>query len=220
MTITISRTITEKVPLFTIAALSFTASVTSSEVTDACLAEEEISIRSCFSDLPSVLADPRISAARDGYKAFGKDPSRYRLAAESLLRRVVKGHEFYRISNVVDLGNVLSARIRRSVAVLDADRIEGDVRVRLGRADDVYEGIGRGRIDIENVPLYEDARGPFGSTTSDTLRTSITEDTTHVLLFIIGFTPEGLDADLALAQELYTRFAHGTGFARLPVRKE
>ena len=41
--------------------------------------------------LADVLNIPLIKESRDGYKAFGKDPSRYRLVCESLLRRLVKG---------------------------------------------------------------------------------------------------------------------------------
>ena len=40
-------------------------------------------------------------------------------------------------------------------------------------------------INIENIPLYEDEIGPFGSTTSDTPRTMVTENTKKILLFMV-----------------------------------
>ena len=95
--------------------------------------------------LEDVLNIPLIKEGRDGYKKLKKDPSRYRLACESLLRRLVKGNNLYRINNLVDVGNILSIECNRSVAVLDYDKIVGDIAIRLGRNDDVYEGIGRGR---------------------------------------------------------------------------
>ena len=58
--------------------------------------------------LEEVLNIPLIKEARDSYKKLGKDPSRYRLAVESLYRRLVKGYGLYRINNVVDAGNILS----------------------------------------------------------------------------------------------------------------
>ena len=220
MNITISREILDLWPCFDIAALEFDAVYHSSDYSDEKLAETEAYISQHFSSLQEVLDEPRIAAARKAYKAFGKDPSRYRLAAESLHRRVVKGNTLYRISNLVDLGNVISVMERRSVAVLDADKIEGDILVRLGKTSDHYEGIGRGELDISNVPLYEDNVGPFGSTTSDTPRTMITENTHHVLLFIISFDEGGLDDGAIYTQKLYERYADATNFKRLSVRKE
>ena len=72
----------------------------------------------------TLLKQPRIAAARAGYKALGKDPSRYRLSTEALLRRLIKGNGLYFVNNAVDIGNVLSARTQRSVAVLDEDKIQ------------------------------------------------------------------------------------------------
>ncbi len=131
--------------------------------------------------------------ARDAYKAYGKDPSRYRLATESLYRRLSKGNKLYRINNVVDIGNILSLEFRKSVAVLDYDNIQGDINIRLGKSSDEYFGIGRGKLNIENIPLYEDSIGPFGSTTSDTERTMITNKTSKIafaVIFVILVIPD------------------------------
>ena len=164
-------------------------------------------------DIKDVVNLPTIKEARDAYKKYGKDPSRYRLATESLYRRLSKGNKLYRINNVVDLGNVLSVETRRSVAVLDIDKIEGDINIRLGRATDEYYGIGRGLINIENIPLYEDRIGPFGSSTSDTERTMITSKTKKILLFIISFN--GIDdlwEQINHAKVLYQSYAKGKNF--------
>ncbi len=164
-------------------------------------------------DIADVIKLETIKDARDAYKVYGKDPSRYRLATESLYRRLAKGNSLYRVNNVVDLGNVLSLSSRKSVAVLDYDKIEGDIFVRLGTSNDEYFGIGRGKLNIENVPLYEDSKGPFGSTTSDTERTMITERTKKILLFIISFSgDEDLMYELEHAQEIYEKYAKGENF--------
>ena len=42
-----------------------------------------------------------IAAARQAYKALGKDPSRYRPSAEALLRRSLSGKELYQVNNLV-----------------------------------------------------------------------------------------------------------------------
>lgn len=148
-----------------------------------------------------------IKDGRDAYKKYGKDPSRYRLAVESLYRRLAKGNKLYRINNLVDVGNVLSIKTRKSIAVLDYDKIEGNIKIRLGRDEDVYEGIGRGKINISNIPLYEDDISPFGSVTSDTFRTSISNDTKKVLLFIISFSEkDDLIDEINLAINLYKKY--------------
>ena len=82
--------------------------------------------------------------------------------------------DLYYVNNAVDIGNILSAQTQRSVAVLDEDKIEGDILIRIGK-DEPYEGIGRGNINIENIPVYCDEVGPFGTPTSDTPRTRITK---------------------------------------------
>ena len=97
--------------------------------------ELEKSINEKYS-LEQVLQIPSIKNARDSYKKLGKDPSRYRLACESLFRRLVKGNGLYRVSNVVDAGNVLSIELAKSTAVLDYDKLQGDIHIRIGTNDE------------------------------------------------------------------------------------
>jgi DNA/RNA-binding domain of Phe-tRNA-synthetase-like protein len=158
-------------------------------------------------DIKDVVQLETIIDGRNAYKAYGKDPSRYRLAVESLYRRLAKGNKLYRVNQIVDLGNVLSIMTRKSVAVLDYDKIQGDILIRLGVKEDEYYGIGRGKLNIENIPLYEDDISPFGSVTSDTERTMITSETTKILLFIISFSgKEILNKDLKEATDLYSSY--------------
>ena len=49
------------------------------------------------------------------------------------------------------------------IKLLDYNKIVGDITIRLGRNDDVYEGIGRGLINVENIPLYGSNIVPKGS---------------------------------------------------------
>ena len=69
--------------------------------------------------LPNVVSIPKIKESRDGYKKLGKDPSHTRLACEALYRRVLKGDGLYRLGDIIDLGNILSVEIKRSVCVVD-----------------------------------------------------------------------------------------------------
>ena len=205
MRIRIDHSISDKLPNFNIIAYSMDVVYENSDKLESLISQYEDQIKEEYS-IEEVLDIPLIKEARDSYKKLGKDPSRYRLACESLLRRLVKGNKLYRINNLVDAGNILSIAARRSVAVLDYDKIVGDVLIRIGRADDEYEGIGRGKINIENIPLYEDEIGPFGSTTSDTTRTMVTSETKKILLFVVCFGKEEIEKDKKLAIEIFEEY--------------
>ena len=212
MKITIDKIIREKTPNFHIGVMSCDVLIYENRDIVNLVNDCEVEISENI-DITDVIKLETIKDARDAYKAYGKDPSRYRLATESLYRRLAKGNSLYRINNVVDLGNILSLSSRKSVAVLDYDKIEGDILIRLGNKDEEYYGIGRGKLNIENVPLYEDSKGPFGSTTSDTERTMITDSTKKILLFIISFSgDEDLMYELEYAKELYEKYANGDNF--------
>lgn len=211
--ITLDEQLKEKVPGYCLAVMSFEMSV---KPTSDALKEEMTLLEQRVMEtltLETLLKEPRIAAARAGYKTLGKDPSRYRLATEALLRRLIKGNGLYYVNNAVDIGNILSAQTQRSVAVLDEDKIEGDILIRIGK-DEPYEGIGRGNINIENIPVYCDEVGPFGTPTSDTPRTRITEATKNILVFITSFNGvDGLLQDVELAKDLFIRFGQMTNFS-------
>lgn len=158
-------------------------------------------------DYSNITKDLKLKESRDGYKILGKDPSHTRLASEALLRRVVKGEKLYRLGDVIDLGNVLSLKTKRSVCVVDADKIVGDVKIRIGNKEDNYEGIGRGMINVTSIPVYTDDFGPFGCPTSDTLRTMVTEETKNILVMLICFFSNHDDRqDEKLLIELYEKY--------------
>jgi DNA/RNA-binding domain of Phe-tRNA-synthetase-like protein len=155
-----------------------------------------------------VAAKPAIHAAREAYRAFGKDPARYRPSAEALLRRVVSGKGLYQVNNAVDLLNLVSITTGFSIGGYDADAVQGDILLDVGRADDVYEGIGRGLLNVEGLPLLRDAVGPFGSPTSDSVRTCVKAETTRFRWVFFAF---GGEAGLAEASELAQRLLRDYG---------
>ena len=129
-----------------------------------------------------------IAATRRVYKACGKDPSRYRPASEQLIRRMLQGKELYQIDTLVDLINLASIRFGYSIGGFDADKFVGDtLTLGIGRAGEPYEGIGRGMLNIEGLPVYRDAEGGVGTPTSDNERTKITLDTRHLVVLINGY---------------------------------
>ena len=161
---------------------------------------------------PDTIKDhPGIAATRTAYKACGKDPSRYRPANEQLARRILQGKSLYSVDTLVDLGNLVSIAAGYPTGLLDADRIEGEqLTLGIGRAEEPYEGIGRGPLNVEGLPLYRDACGGVASPTSDSTRTMLSP-TTQRLLFIINAydgDEQLLQESIDLAQDLLQRYAH------------
>lgn len=146
---------------------------------------------------------PVLEASRKAYRACGKDPARYRLSAEALLRRVVSGKGLYQINNVVDQLNLVSVTGGFSIGGYDAGRIHGGIVFGTGLAGEPYEGIGRGVLNIENLPVFRDDAGAFGTPTSDSQRTEVTHETNDFLMILIDFgADDQLEASMQLAVRL------------------
>lgn len=155
---------------------------------------------------------PAIAASRKAYKACGKDPARYRLSAEALLRRVVKNKGLYQVSNVVDVLNLVSITTGFSIGGYDSEKIKGDAIFDIGTAGEPYEAIGRGRLNIKSLPTFKDDEGAFGTPTSDSVRTAVTTGTKSFLMVIIDFGGGDLPAATKLATDYLERFAFGRNF--------
>ena len=137
----------------------------------------------------SIKEKASIHATREAYKKCGKDPSRYRPSGEALCRRILRGLPLYQIDTLVDLINVVSIQSGYSIGGFDADKIQGETLVLgIGKAGESYEGIGRGELNIEGMPVYRDAVGGIGTPTSDHERTKLGLETTHLLSIINGYS--------------------------------
>lgn len=157
---------------------------------------------------------PAIAATRQLYKKLGKDPNRYRVSSEALCRRIVKGMGIYQINVLVDLINLVSIGSGYAIGGFDADKIQGDaVTLGVGTADDKFEGIGRGVLNVEGLPLYRDAIGGIGSPTSDEERTKIGLETTHLQMQINAFDEEmPLEDTIDWSVSLLKRYVCATDF--------
>lgn len=153
-----------------------------------------------------------IEATRRVYRACGKDPSRYRPAAEALIRRMLQGKELYQIDTLVDLINLASIAFGYSIGGFDADKFVGDtLTLGIGHEGEPYEGIGRGMLNIAGLPVYRDAEGGVGTPTSDNERTKIELSTRHVLVLVNGY--DGNEAQVKANAEyiirLFEKYAQG-----------
>jgi DNA/RNA-binding domain of Phe-tRNA-synthetase-like protein len=149
-------------------------------------------------------------AVRAMFRAWDMDPSKYRPSSEALLRRIVQGKGLYRVSNVVDIGNVGSIETAWPFGCYDRSRIRPPIVFRHGTTSERYEGIGKRTWHLDGRPVLADADGPFGSPISDSTRTMITEAAREALIVI--YAPAGApEASIELAasrlRERLTQFA-------------
>lgn len=157
----------------------------------------------------SIKQMPAIQATRQAYKRCGKDPSRYRPSSEALCRRILRGIPLYQIDTLVDLINLASIYSGHSIGGFDRDKIQGSRLVLgIGKAGEPYEGIGRGELNIEGMPVYRDAVGGIGTPTSDNERTKISLDTIHLLAIMNAYSGmEGLKESVDYMIGLLKEFA-------------
>jgi DNA/RNA-binding domain of Phe-tRNA-synthetase-like protein len=129
---------------------------------------------------------PGLRPARELYRAFGMDFTRHRPSSEALLRRVLRDKALYRINNAVDCCNLASLRFLLPIGMYDRDRIVGDITLRVGRDGEEYAGIRKGPVHLAGRLGLFDRDGGFGSPTSDSARTCVTDATTRLLAVIMA----------------------------------
>ena len=155
----------------------------------------------------SIRRHPVIEITKNAYKKIGKDPNRYRPAAESLLRRVGSGKGLYHVNNMIDILNIVSVVSGFSIGGYDMDKITGEIKFGAG-VKEQYRGIGRGELNIENLPVFSDQLGAFGTSTSDSERTMVTDNTTSFLMIFPAFEKmdKRLNRALDYAEQLLVEF--------------
>lgn len=142
-------------------------------------------------------AEP-VRAVRAMFREWGMDPSKYRPSSEALLRRVVQGKGLYRVSNVVDIGNLGSLETGWPYGCYHRSKINPPVALRHGAAGEKYEGIGKQTWHLEGRPVLADSAGPFGSPISDSTRSMITESAKEIMIVIYA-PARAADASLNMA---------------------
>lgn len=162
--------------------------------------------------LENIKANPNIQATRVAYKKLGKDPNRYRPSAEALCRRILRGLPLYKINTLVDIINLVSIQTGYSIGGFDADKISGNtISLHIGSSYDHFEGIGRGILNIEKLPVYKDDAGGIGTPTSDNERTKLGVETSRLLTIINGYNGEaGLQEAADLMSNLLIRFSQAS----------
>ena len=217
MKIRINALLKEKLPNFSV--IAYTMDVENNKTSTV---EEMLKNLKVDFAINEVTSNPFIKETRDAYKTLKKDPSHTRCAVEALVRRVIKynaneGNSIYSLGDIIDLGNILSVMTLRSVCVVDLEKINNDIEIRIGQPNEVVEAIHRDNINAENLIVYIDDTGIFGSPTSDTLRTSVTDETKSILVMIMCFSQNNLNENEQLLKNLYQKYTNAKNIKKILV---
>ncbi|MCG8310424.1 MAG: hypothetical protein MI975_23735 [Cytophagales bacterium] len=207
--ISVQQHLLDIIPEIRLGSISYEVTVVPSDASIVSFSETVIQQIQSDLILENVRERAAIKATKNAYRILGKDPSRYRPSAEALARRIVHGKGLYLINNIVDILNLISLESGFSIGGYDADKIEGGIEFGVGKENEPYDAIGRGALNIENLPVFRDELGAFGSPTSDSLRTMVTYKTSRFLMIIIDFCRhENLEQTVERSIELYEKYTN------------
>jgi DNA/RNA-binding domain of Phe-tRNA-synthetase-like protein len=178
--ITISPKIKELVPQFKIGTITY-HDIAISESPQMIKGRFQLFLESLKLEDKTAADYPGVAEYRSVFKKLGTDPSRYRPASEALLRRVLSGKELPPINSGVDINNFFSIRFAIPIGLYNLDKLEGDVEVRIGGAEDTYEGLNGREMNMEGKLLSADSLGAFGSPIVDSKRTMVDESVANAL---------------------------------------
>lgn len=125
---------------------------------------------------------------REIFKKTGKDPNRYRHSAEALFRRVKKQNYLQPINSSIDLNNFFSLQYGIPIGSYDSSQLEGKINIRIGEADEYYNGLNGRSNSLEHLIISEDVKGPFGSPFVDSDRAPV-QLTTNAAIQIVYLQP-------------------------------
>lgn len=155
---------------------------------------------------------------RSIFKTLGTDPGRYRPSSEALYRRIQKQQYLEPIHSAVDLNNFFSLQHQIPFGIYDADKLSGNIEIRVGKEADVYMAINGRDVSMNGKLLSSDDTGPFGSPYVDSKRTAVTEETTNALHLIYlqpSMDDENAEEMLSSLTKMFIQIHGGDGLYRL-----
>jgi DNA/RNA-binding domain of Phe-tRNA-synthetase-like protein len=90
---------------------------------------------------------PSLSAWRGAFRGFGVEPTKYRSAAEALLRRLTKKGDIPSINAIVDLCNLVSIRYALPVAAFDTRVLGGSITVHFAAGTEQFKPLGEAQAE-------------------------------------------------------------------------
>jgi DNA/RNA-binding domain of Phe-tRNA-synthetase-like protein len=112
----------------------------------AILRREEGKLRDDFKG-QDIAVIPQISTWREAFRCMGVKPGDYRSSIESMLRRVVNGHQLPSINALVDIGNIISLRYLIPAGGHALDHVEAEISLRPATGKEVFTPMGSDKVE-------------------------------------------------------------------------
>jgi DNA/RNA-binding domain of Phe-tRNA-synthetase-like protein len=149
------------------------------------------------------------------YRSFGTKPSDYRPSAEALIRRALKTGKLPVINTAVDLYNVVSVKHIIPMGGFDADKVEGDIYLRVSQGGEAFTPLGASKHE-ETYPgevVYADDARVLTRRWNyrDADETKITDETRNLVMFIDASPEIMLDKVETALDELQLRLEKACG---------
>ena len=155
---------------------------------------------------------------RQIFKTAGKDPNRYRHSAEALYRRIKKQNYLQPVNSSIDINNFFSLEYQIPIGVYDADKLSGNLTIRLGKEGEEYNGLNGRPNSLANLIISEDAAGPFGSPFVDSERSAVTEQTNNAVQIVYlrpSLEMEKAEKMVDSLMNMYTQVHGGEGASKV-----
>lgn len=138
-------------------------------------------------EAPLAPSDAVRAAVRDLLRHGGYKPSGRSKPASEYLVGARDKREFPRINAIVDTCNVVSLHAGLPISLVDVDRLDGPLDVRVAPAGTSYVFNPSGQtIDASGLVVLCDAQGPTGTPVKDAQRTKTHDGTVAALAVIWG----------------------------------
>jgi DNA/RNA-binding domain of Phe-tRNA-synthetase-like protein len=159
---------------------------------------------------------PEIRAWRRAFSKMGLEPTRYRCAAEALLRRFRREGSLPQIHPLIDVCNAISLAFAIPVAVFDVSRIAEYVEVRHANGDETYSTFaGETENPEPREVIFADAAGHAHARrwTNRQSGYSAVRDTTTSVLIVAEAMHASADADIERLTATIAGELDAVGFA-------
>lgn len=161
---------------------------------------------------------PTLAAWRGAFRKFGVDPTQYRSASESLLRRLTKKGDIPSINTLVDIGNLVSIRYALPVAMVDLRGVAGGLSVQFARGDEIFTPLEAPEPEHpdQGEVVFVDERNIAAARRwcwRQSKESAARADTTDILVTVEAHHANGrpdIEAALADLNMLLDQFAQGT----------
>ena len=156
-------------------------------------------------------------AYRDFFWKIRIDPTKNRPATEALIRRILRGENLPCINTLVDAYNLASINTEIALAAFDADKLKGNLLMRIAESGEEFTGIGMSKPMIlqgGEVVVSDKEKLVAIYPHRDAENTKVMEQTRNVVLLacgVPGIPEESLRNAIYEAIEFVTHFCGGEG---------